>query len=180
MNSHITQRAGNRQCMTLVPLSSSFIEALLKLRVVFDDDLVSALRTSLADSTAPSAAPAQAKSPAVSTLPRGKYAAEFLGITVATRTLPEVFARIVDMTAIAAPEALERLARVRTRERRFISRDPQEIHLGNRHLPVMQTTSGWWISKNTGQEDLKRALRALCQTSGIDFGTDVKFPIPKE
>jgi hypothetical protein len=39
----------------------------------------------------------------------------------------------------------------------------------------MKTASGWWISKNIGQEDLKRALWALCQASNLTFGLDVTF-----
>jgi len=89
--------------------------------------------------------------------------------------LPEIFAQFVDMTAKVAPEALDKLAGMSARRRRFVARNPEAIHPGNRHLPITRTASGWWISKNIGQEDLKRALRALCDAAGLTFGADVKF-----
>jgi hypothetical protein len=41
----------------------------------------------------------------------------------------------------------------------------------------MQTKSGWWISKNVSQGQLKQALSALCRVSSLSFGKDLKFPL---
>ena len=90
-------------------------------------------------------------------------------------TLPEIFAQVVDLTAEVASEALDKLAATRARKRRFVARNPEAIHPGRSDLAVMQTASGWWISKNISQADLKRALQALTHAAGLSFGEDIKF-----
>jgi hypothetical protein len=154
-----------------------FIDALLKMHAILDADLIGALETGIAVGPRSLFELGLEKTSKPPTLPDGKYAAEFLGMPFAVQTLPNVFAAIVDITAEVAPEALDMLATLRSRKRRFVARNPEEIHPGNRSLPVRKTASGWWISKNIGQEDLKRALRALCDTAGLTFGKDVKFPL---
>jgi hypothetical protein len=107
----------------------------------------------------------------------GKYEAEYLGARLFESTLPAIFAHVVDLTADVAPEALDKLAAMRARKRRFVARNPEAVHPGRQDLAVMRTKSGWWISKNIGQEDLKRALHALALASGLTFGDDIKFPL---
>lgn len=156
---------------TLVSLPISLIEALLKLRSALDDDVALALRKGA------ESAPASKKIPPVQQPPdvRGKYAAEFLGVVFSANTLATVFSRVVDMMADVAPEELVKLAAIRTRGRRFVSREPRDIHPHSPHLPVMQTESGWWISNNISQDQLKQALRTLCKVSGLNFGNDLMF-----
>ncbi|TVR80056.1 MAG: hypothetical protein EA405_11745 [Rhodospirillales bacterium] len=161
----------------LVHLPATFIDTLLKVRATLDNDLASLLETSLASCSGSLKELDQEEATKAAPLPNGRYVAEFLGVPFATRTLPEVFAEIVDMTAEVAPEALDRLSEVSARTRRFVARRPEAVHPGNHRLPVMQTASGWWISKNIGQEDLMRALRALCRAAGLSFGADVKFSL---
>ncbi len=163
----------------LIRLPATFIDALLKMRGALDKDLASVLETGLTSCSA-SVIEFSPEKKATTTKPSsGKHTTEFFGIPFVTRTLPEAFAEIVDMTAEVAPEALDSLSEVKARTRRFVARRPEAIHPGNPGLPVMQTTSGWWISKNVGQEDLKRALRALCNAAGLTFGRDVKFPLER-
>lgn len=135
----------------LVPLPSAFIDALLKMHGILDSNLASVLETGLASCSGSLTETDWEEAPRAAPLPNGKYAAEFLGVPFATKTLPEVFAEIVDMAAEVAPEALESLAEISARKRRFVARRPEAIHPGNHRLPVMQTASGWWISKNIGQ-----------------------------
>lgn len=104
-----------------------------------------------------------------------KYSAEFIGIRISGWTLPEIFSTIVDMTFEVAPEVVDKLATLSSRRRRFVSRTCDGVHPGRQDLSVMQTGSGWWISKNIGQEDLRRGLRALAQAAGLTYGIDVKF-----
>lgn len=110
---------------------------------------------------------------------KGKCAAEFLGTVFFGNTLAAIFGRAIDMMADVAPEALVSLATVRTRGRRFISLNPNDIHPFSPHLPVTQTGSGWWISKNISTDQLKLALRELCKVSGLSFGKDIKFPLER-
>jgi len=161
----------------LVPLPATFIDALLKVHGALDNDLASVLETGLVRSSRALSEPDQEEATRATPLPNGKYAAEFLGVPFATRTLPEVFAEIIDMTAEVAPDALDSLSKARSRTRRFVARRPEAVHPGNHRLPVMQTASGWWISKNIGQADLMRALRALCRAAGLSFEADVKFSL---
>ena len=160
-----------------VSLPATFIDALLKLNEMWPGNLKSGLETALAGQARSLAETVQRPAPAASTQLRGKYYAEYLGVGFAKWTLPEVFAVVVDMTEIVAPEALVRLSQIKTTRRRFVSRTKEAVHLGAKRLPVMQTASGWWISKNIGQEDLKRALRALCSATQLSFGRDLRFPV---
>lgn len=163
----------------VVSLPTSFIDALLKMHCGFDPSVLAALQSAV-----PTVQPEMlSKEPMQKvvldeSIPK-KYAASFLGVRVSAWSLPEIFAQIVDMMAIAAPEELEKLAGVRARTRRYISRSREAIHPRSNHLPVMLTASGWWISKCIGSEDLKRALIALAHVSDLDFGRCVVFPAPK-
>ena len=105
----------------------------------------------------------------------GKYVGEIFGVRVTARTLPEFFEIILNIISHVAPEVLVYLSVFQTQSRRFVAASPELVHLDNPNLPVMKTASGWWISKNIGQEDLKRALRALCYVSGLKYGGDVIF-----
>jgi len=110
----------------------------------------------------------------------GKYKATFLGETVSGETLPALFSRIVDMVAEIDPAALERLANMKARTRRYVARTKEVIHPGRPDLPVMRTRTGWWISANVGTEDIARNLRALADAAGLSFGRDIRFPSGKD
>jgi hypothetical protein len=110
--------------------------------------------------------------------PREKYIGEFLGERVCARTLPDFFETVVNMTSAVAPEVLVELSTWCMGSRRFVAAGPDTVHPDSPHLPVVQTASGWWVSKNIGQEDLKRALWALCHVSRLTFGSDVTFNTP--
>jgi hypothetical protein len=161
----------------LVPvlLPAVFIDALLKLDEAWQGNLTLILESALADQAQQTTDTNQQPTPVASVPLRGKYCAEYLGVRFAKWTLPEVFAEVVDMTEIAAPEVLVRMSEIQTTRRRFIGRTREAVHLGNKRLPVMLTASGWWISRNIGQEDLKRAMRALCSTAQLSFDRDFKF-----
>jgi len=163
----------------LVSLPKSLIEALLTMRSALDEDVADALRSITGCSQGASKPTSDRPSSDVIVPQGGKYAAEFLGTPFFENTLAAIFGQVVDMMADVAPEALVSLATVRTRGRRFISLNPIDIHPFSAHLPVMQTESGWWISKNISTDQLKLALRALCKASDLSFGKDLKFPLER-
>ena len=161
----------------LVALPESVVGALLQMNASLNAGLADSLESLIAASTNKPARRDHEPKARANSMPRvGRYSAEFLGIPLAASTLPEIFAQVVDLTAEVAPEALYKLAATCARKRRFVARKPDAIHPGRRDLAVLQTSSGWWISKNIGQEDLKRALRVLAQAAGLRFGEDIKFP----
>jgi len=161
----------------LVRLPVHLVDAMLKMRDSLDKDLTASLSASIAKNTKVATIETGTQSKLLNGPRHHKYKAEYLGECVRGRTLPDVFAAIVDLTAEIAPEALERLADMSARSRHYVARKPEAVHPGNKRLPTKQTTSGWWISKNIGQEDLLRALKALCRAGDLQFGTDVKFVI---
>ncbi len=173
MTSEISERT------MLVALPESVVGALLQMHASLNAGLADSLQSLIAGSTnEPAKCDHEPNAKACSMLQAGKYSAEFLGTTLAAWTLPEIFAKVVDLTADVAPEALDKLAAMCASKRRFVARNLEAIQPGRPDLAVMQTASGWWISKNIGQEDLKRALLALAQAAGLSFGEDVKFPTP--
>lgn len=161
----------------VVSLPITFIETIISLRSSLDQDVASALAKSLADARTRIAPPLNPPSPSFAVNDRGKYAAEFLGVRFAAATLAEVFCRVVDMMADVAPEVLVSLSEIRTRGRRLVSKDPHQIHPYSPHLPVLRSASGWWLSKNISQCQLKLALRKTCEMSSLTFGKDIKFPL---
>lgn len=140
----------------VISLPASFVDALLKMHGAFDSRVLEELQSSVRVETCIMSAIEPKSLETVSEPLPKKYSAEFLGISITAWTLPELYAQIVDMTALVAPDALDKLAGFRARTRRFVARTPELIHPGNKYLPVLQTASGWWISKNIGQVDLKR------------------------
>ncbi|WP_171206760.1 hypothetical protein [Ruegeria sp. HKCCA0235A] len=106
----------------------------------------------------------------------GNYTAMFLGEPIHAETLPELFARVVDLSFELDPASIERLASMKARTRRYVSRKREAIHPGRPDLPVTRTCTGWWISANVGVEDIVRSLRALADAAKLDFGTDIRFP----
>ena len=161
----------------LVSLPISIVEAILTMRSALDDGFTAALGKSLADARIINTAVIDARPTSFPAHERGKYAAEFLGVGFSADTLAAIFGQVVDMMAAVAPEALVSLAAIRTRGRRFISKEARGIHPHSPHLPVQQTDSGWWISKNISQDQLKLALRTICEISGLTFGKDLRFPV---
>ncbi|SDX86296.1 hypothetical protein [Roseicitreum antarcticum] len=160
----------------LVSVPISVVEAILTLRSALDDDVASALGKSLAGARTVNTAQLDPPPTSVAVHERGKYAAEFLGVGFSVDTLAALFGRVVDMMADVAPENLVSLAGIRTRGRRLISLEPRGIHPYSPHLPVQLTASGWWISKNISKDQLRSALRTVCEISGLTFGKDLRFP----
>ena len=159
-----------------VSLPLSFINALLQMHGAFEPDLLQSLQErSLGDEQFGSEADPRGREIDIPAS-RGKYAAEFLGVAIYASTLPKVFSQIVDLMAEVAPDALKTLATHRSRKRRFVARNRDDIHPGRSDLRVLQSSSGWWISGNIGLEDLKRALRELTDVAGLTFGQDMVFP----
>ena len=163
---------------TLIELPRTLISAIVDLHACFEPDVIADLQATLTvrelqhsdGITEPGFDSRQMP-------PDRKYAADFLGERLNTSTLPEMFAKFVDLTAEVAPEALDLLSSKRANRRMYISRTQDGIHLGRPDLPVMRTQSGWWISKNIGQDDLIRGLRALAQASSLEYGSDIRFPL---
>jgi len=164
----MTANLGERT--VLVQMPESLMNALLQARASLSAAHVHILRAGSA-----SAADAPGQGPKAPPQPSAKYAGEFLRVSFEAQTLPDVFAQVVNMTAAAAPEALDQLAGMGTPRRRFIARTRDAVHPARPDLDARSTASGWWINANISQKDLTRALRALCDAAGLSFGTDVKF-----
>ncbi|WP_298963553.1 hypothetical protein [uncultured Roseibium sp.] len=158
-----------------VSLPVTFVNELLDLDKTLSRGLASYLQTTLDKCVDSSNGISEHQPDKTVTRPRGKYTAVFLRVSFSENTLPEIFARFVDMTAEVAPEVLDELSHISPRKRRYVSRDPNAIHPGNSQLPTMRTNSGWWISKNIGRRDLIRALSALSKVADLAYGRDIKF-----
>jgi hypothetical protein len=159
----------------LISLPESVVAALIASRHPEDVELSDVVRRLVSQSSwNVCVTPPETATPTLAMAPSAKYEAEFLGEAIGAQTWPDLFARIVDITCEIAPEAIEGLAAVQARSRRYVARRPEAIHPGRPDLPVMPTGSGWWISKNVGREDVKRALRVLADVAGLRFGVDVR------
>ncbi|MDF2233147.1 hypothetical protein P2H44_11350 [Albimonas sp. CAU 1670] len=104
-----------------------------------------------------------------------KYSLTMLGEEMHAATLGDMFLKVVDALHQVAPNAVERLAASPSRKRAFVSRRREIVHPGRPDLPVLRTTSGWWVSANIGTADLERALRAVCEAAKLEYGRDIQF-----
>ncbi len=104
-----------------------------------------------------------------------RYSVEVMGESVEENALGRLFANVVDLFHELDPQALENLAEMRARRRRYVARRREDVHGGRTNLPVIRTRSGWFVSANVGREDVGRGLRALCKAARLVCGVDVRF-----
>lgn len=167
-----------------VRLRESTVARLMALRVGADDSLDNIVGRLAHGALSPnhlpeaSAPPIPARQEPQRIEPRpteGRYALIILGETLLADTLSELFSAVVEILCAIAPEAIEKLAAMHARTRAFVSRNREDIHPGRPDLRLRQSPSGWWVSANIGTEDLKRALRAACEASGLLYDRDIRF-----
>lgn len=116
--------------------------------------------------------------PSLPAVHAAKHGCDVLGTRLFESSLGSLFGEVIDLMDKVAPDALERLASRRSSwARRYISRDPNGVHIASPHLPVIRTKSDWWLSANVGSDQILHALRTLCEVSGLEFGKDVIFPV---
>ena len=176
-----------------VTLRESTVAMLMELRS--DDETLDAITARCADlarrgtpfTESPASAlepppPAETAPPVVavtSTWPTsttGARVASVLGVPVGAPTLGKLLRNVVDAMHDLDPSVIERLSEMKARKRLYVAREPEQVHAGRCDLPVLQTRSGWWVSRNIGAEDLVRSLQALCRASGLHYGQDIRFP----
>lgn len=102
---------------------------------------------------------------------------EILGQQFHGTTLADLFAQCVDTIHDLDPSAIERLSKKKTHARRYVARQPADIHFKSPHLETVQTRSGWWISANVSEQQVRTAMRLLAEASDLAFGKDFLFPI---
>jgi hypothetical protein len=103
--------------------------------------------------------------------------AEILGQRVRGATLPDLFARCVDLVQELDPPAIEKLADKKTHARRYVARRSQDVHFRSPHLETVETKSGWWISANVSEPQVTTAIKHLAEAANLTFGKDLIFPL---
>lgn len=166
----------------MVRMRESTVALLLQLRMSPDEPLDRVVERLVSrPKAAPAAQPDSASklpAPRTSVSAAEHHGARVLGELLTAPTLGRLFAAAVDVVNAHDPAGVERLAAMRARKRRYISRLQTEVHPGRPDLGVLPTASGWWVSANVGQVDVQRALRALCDAATLTFGKDIIFPLP--
>jgi len=106
---------------------------------------------------------------------RHKYEVTFLGQILGSDALGDMYGKLVDALFVVAPDAVAKLATMKSKSRQYVSKDALRIHPNSQHLETLRTTSGFYVSKNVGTRDFNRGLKALCEAADLQFGEDVKF-----
>ncbi len=158
-----------------VPLSEETVAELVKRRKSPEESLDHIISRLLANSEPEEAVEAVTPPPSRKLRLVEKYTVEILDYPVGANSLGKLQANVVDAVCELDPDVVERLATMKARERRYVARSRDGVHLSSPHLPVLRTHSGWYVSKNVGREDVKRFLKALCVATGLEFGTDIRF-----
>lgn len=143
------------------------------------DSVVARLAGAPAPTVAPPPIPVRAAPDAVVEPLRqdrgNKYGVVVLGETLTAPTLGKMLRKVVDALESIDAAAIERLATMSSRKRAFVARTQDSVHPGRPDLPTLETFSGWWVSANVGTADIERALRAMCDASGLHYGRDINF-----
>lgn len=174
----------NNAELVSVELPLPFVHGLLALTHLMDNRVTASLRSALEEHQRESTPPEPKTPPLASSAKRASplphntnLMAEILGQRVSGATLPDLFARCVDVIHELDPPAIERLAVKKTHARRYVARRSEDIHLKSHHLETIETGSGWWISANVGEQQVITAMRHLASAANLTFGKDLIFPL---
>jgi len=167
-----------------VELPLPFVHGLQTLTHLMDKRIVDSLRSALEEHQGESTTP-EPETPSLASSanrasplpPNTNLVAEILGQRVSGATLPDLFARCVDVIHELEPPAIERLAGKKTHARRYVARRREDVHLKSPHLQTMETGSGWWISANVGEQQVTTAMRLLTKAADLQFGKDIIYPL---
>jgi len=174
----------NNADLVFVELPLPFVHGLLALTHLMDNTVTDSLRSALEEHQRESTPPEPETHPLASSDKRASplphntnLLAEILGQRVSGATLPDLFARCVDVIHELDPPAIERLASKKTHARRYVARRREDIHLNSHHLKTMETGSGWWISANVSEQQVTTAMHLLADAANLTFGKDFIFPL---
>jgi hypothetical protein len=98
------------------------------------------------------------------------------GETVAADSLRGILAGVLNRLADTNGEFLFRLSELQGHSRRHVAQKREAIHPGRNDLNYRYTEEfrpGWWIGTNYSAADVRRILKAACQTAGLSFGRDL-------
>jgi hypothetical protein len=167
------------KAMMMVPMRERTV-ALLMARRLWADEPLDHVAERLARDLATPAPLRRAKLDSNRTFPvgiaRAKHSAVVFGMTVSASSLGKLFAEIVDAVHSLDASVIERLAIYRARKRRFVARSQFDVHQGRMDLQVIQARTGWWVSANVSEADVRRGVKALCDVASLSFGEDIVFP----
>lgn len=174
----------NKYELVSVELPLPFVHGLLALMHLMDTRVTDSLRSAIEEYQRGSTTP-ETEIPSLTAGPKKaslipnntKLMAEILGQRVSGATLPDLFARCVDVIHELEPPAIERLADEKTHARRYVARRREDIHLKSPHLETIETESGWWISANVSEQQVTTAMRLLASAANLTFGKDFIYPI---
>ena len=173
--------------LVTIQLPLPFVHGLLALTHLLDGRVVDALRTAVSAPRAEAVEPDQEPEGLDTTRARAKRSApnphhtELIALvleqTVTGATLPDLFGGCVDLIHNLDPAAVEKFAEQKTHARRYVAKNPEDIHFRSPHLvtETQQLQSGWWISTNVSEKQVVAALRDLADTANLRFGHDVVF-----
>ncbi|TDL84585.1 hypothetical protein [Meridianimarinicoccus aquatilis] len=176
--------AENNADLVSVDLPLPFVHGLLALTHLMDNRVTGALRSALEEhqrtptALKPETSTRIASSKRASPVPHNTgLFAEILGQRVQGGTLPDLFARCVDLIHELDPSAIERLADKKTHARRYVARRSQDVHFRSPHLKTIEAKSGWWVSANVSEPQIATAMRLLARAANLAFGKDFVFPL---
>lgn len=165
-----------------VELPLTFVHGLLALTHLMDNRVTDSLRLALEEHQRAPTAPKPEKSSRTAGSKRASPVphntglfAEILGQRVRGATLPDLFARCVDLVHELDPSAIEKLADKKTHARRYVARRSQDVHFRSPHLETVETKSGWWISANVSEPQVTTAMKHLAEAANLTFGKDFIF-----
>ena len=141
-------------------------------RTSFDENHNAILRNILGLS---SAQPEIARPPARGGRRTGTYAFILLGDRIEAGSLREAYTTCLLKLGELDPQLFERLARVTTRSRRIVARNPTDLYLRKPGLAeryAARLTGPWWVDTNLSRAQCEQRLRKACEVAGLQFGGD--------
>ncbi len=113
---------------------------------------------------------------------RGPISYYVLGQEHSARNAKEAFVDVLSKIAARFPHRIEVIAEAaRGRTRNHIAQSVSQIYPDRQDLANSNTAeilSGWLVGLNIANREKVRIIRAACDATGLNFGSDVRFELP--
>ena len=168
----VTNVGKNLKVWVLTPNELAFgIEPPLRMGMI---DLISEEVHANGDLVSDAHAEAPKPAPPRSSRRTGHYLLEIKGRTIECSSLKEMLAEGLRALEAYKKGTLEKLAAIKFRTRRIVSRDPSrlfdKIHLKEKHAESLM--EGWWYGTNNSAVETNRWLRQACALAGLTWDKD--------
>jgi len=117
--------------------------------------------------------PGQSIAPAPQSRRTGSFSFTFMGEEFTESSLKEAYQSCLLRIGELDSGFFDRLARAKTKSRRIIAKNPEDLYLRKPHLArkfAQRLDGPWWYDSNLSRQQCELRLRKACDIAGLTFG----------